>query len=150
MSTPMTCGGGGGSQRQDVLFHVLYGAKREYISSLIEESVINIAREYGSSGKGNGMMEALQLMRPNERDSQHGLQIKFFLLLNEDEAMRRNLSNVKLKGEGSLRSVCSVCPHKAEIFYDNLCEQLIPQWIKDCRVTHEDFVDSLRAAYLCS
>ncbi len=154
----MTCGGGGmvlGGQRQDVLFHVLYVANKEYISRLIEESVINIAREYGHSsaaegGGSSGVTEALQLMRPTARDSQHALQIKFFLLLNEDETMRRNLSNVRLKGAGSLRSVCSLCPHKAERFYDSLCEQLIPQWIKDCRVTHEAFVDSLRAAYLCS
>ena len=156
MSMPITCGGGGvmGCQRQDVLFHVLYVANREYISRLIEESVINIAREYGNcaadEGGSSGVTEALQLMRPTPRDSQHALQIKFFLLLNEDETMRRNLSNVKLKGAGSLRSVCSLCPHKAERFYDSLCEQLIPQWIKDCRVTHEAFVDSLRAAYMCS
>lgn len=141
-----------GGQRHDVLFHVLYVANREYISRLIEESVINIAREYAgcADGSGSGVTEALQLMRPSARDSQHALQIKFFLLLNEDETMRRNLSNVKLKGEGSLRSVCSLCPYKAERFYDSLCEQLIPQWIKDCRVTDEVFLESLRAAYLCS
>ena len=134
-----------------MLFHVLYVANKEYISRLVEESVINIAREYGgcAGGSGGRVTEALQLMRPNAGDCQHTLQIKFFLLLNEDEIMRRNLSNVKLKGPGSLRSVCSLCPFKAERFYDILCEQLIPQWIKDCRVTHEVFLESLRATYLC-
>ena len=144
---PITCGATG--QRKDVLFHVLYGANAEYISRLIEESVINIAREY-AGGTDSGVAEALQLMRPKEGDTIHKLQIKFFLLLNEDETMRRNLSNVKLKGEGSLLTVCSFCPYKAERFYDALCEELIPQWIRDCRISHATLVDSLRQAYLCS
>lgn len=142
---PITCGATG--QRKDVLFHVLYGANAEYISRLIEESVINIAREHPPGN--NGVAEALQLMRPKEEDTVHKLQVKFFLLLNEDETMRKNLSNVKLKGEGSLLTVCSFCPHKAERFYDALCEELIPQWIRDCRISHATLVDSLRATYLC-
>lgn len=143
MSMPTTCGGG---NRRDVLSHVLYGANMQYIAQLIEESVINIARDY----EGHGVIEALQLIRPAEGDSLSKLQIKFFLLLNEDETMRRNLSNVKTKGKGSLMTVCSLCPHKAERFYDTLCNELIPTWIKDCRVEDDAFVDTLRQAYLCS
>ena len=144
---PITCGATG--QRKDVLFHVLYGANPEYISRLIEESVINVAREY-PGGTDGGVAEALQLMRPKEGDTVHKLQVKFFLLLNEDETMRKNLSNVKLKGEGSLLTVCSLCPLKAERFYDSLSDELIPIWIKDCRIPDEAFIDSLRQAYLCS
>jgi hypothetical protein len=44
----------------------------------------------------------------------------------------------------------SLCPFKAERFYDTLCDELIPAWIKDSRVSNEAFVDSLRAGYLCS
>ena len=142
MSTPTTCGW----NRRDVLSHVLYGANMQYIAQLIEESVINISREY----EGHGVVEALQLMRPAEGDSLCKLQIKFFLLLNEDEAMRRNLSNVKIKGKGSLLTVCSLCPCKAERFYDALCEELIPTWIKDSRIEDDAFVDTLRQTYLCS
>lgn len=119
----------------------------EYIARLIEESVINISREYESH---SGVAEALQLMRPVEGDSLSKLQLKFFLLLNEDETMRRNLSNVKTKGKGSLMTVGSLCPHKAERFYDSLCDELIPVWIKDSRIPHDAFVDTLRNAYLCS
>jgi len=142
MSIPTTCG-----QRKDVLFHVLFGANMEYIARLIEESVINIAREYENQA---GVAEALQLMRPVEGDSLSKLQIKFFLLLNEDESMRKNLSNVKTKGQGALLTVGSLCPHKAERFYDSLCDEIIPVWIKDCRIPHDAFVDTLRKAYLCS
>jgi hypothetical protein len=129
-------------QRRDVLFYVLFGANTDYLRRLIEESVVNIAREYPS----DGVADALQLMRPAPTDSLHALQIKFFLLLNEDEAMRRSLSNVK-QGHAL---VSSLCGFKAERFYDELCERLVPAWIQDARVSHESFVDSLRAAYLCS
>ncbi len=144
MSTPTTCPGGG---KRDVLSHVLYGSNTEYIAKLIEESVINVSREYPDCP---GVAEALQLLRPGVGDSLHRLQIKFFLLLNEDEAMRRNLCHVNEKGQTGAQLVCSLCPHKAERFYDALCEELIPVWIKDCRVGNETFVDSLREAYLRS
>jgi hypothetical protein len=142
MSMPMTCHPQAPFQRRDVLFYVLYGANLDYFRRLIEESVVNVAREYPSAG----VADALQLMRPAPTDSLHALQIKFFLLLNEDAAMRRALANVK-KGHAT---IVSLCPHKAERFYDDLCERLVPSWIQDCRVSHADFVDSLRAAYLCS
>lgn len=137
----MTCG------KRDLLSHVLYGANTGFIARLIEESVINVSREYSA---WDGVAEALQLLRPQEGDSLHKLQIKFFVLLNEDETMRRNLSNVKEEGQTGMLMVCSLCPHKAERFYDALCDELVPKWIRDCRVTHEAFVDSLRQAYLVS
>jgi hypothetical protein len=141
MSTPTTCG------KRDMLSHVLFGANLDFVARLIEESVINVSREHPGC---EGVAEALQLLRPREGDSLHRLQIKFFLLLNEDEAMRRNLCTVDERGQTGMLLVCSLCPHKAERFYDALCDELIPGWIKDCRVGHEAFVDSLRQAYLCS
>lgn len=143
MSIPITCGT---STRRDMLSHVLYGGNVDFIARLVEESVINIGREYPSPG----VAEALQLLRPVEGDSLHCLQIKFFLLLNEDETMRRNLSNVRERGQRGMRLVCSLCPYKAERFYDILCDELVPGWMKDCRIGQAEFVDKLRAAYLCS
>ena len=137
---PITCQFTAAFQRKDVLFYVLFGSNMDYIRRLIEDSVVNIAREYPAEG----VADALQLMRPQETDSLHHLQIRFFLLLNEDETMRRSLADIKS------HVMVSLCPHKAELFYDALCDELIPSWIKDCRVTHEAFVDSIRAAYLCS
>ena len=139
----MTCGAVAVlPQRQDMLFYMLYGGNIDLFRRLIEESVVNIAREYPH----DGVAEALQLLRPKADDSVHALQLKFFLLLNEDETMRRSLSNVRA---GHPHFV-SLCPRKAERFYDDLCERLVPAWIKDSRVTHADFVDALRAAYLNS
>lgn len=138
---PITCGPGAAFQRRDVLFHVLFGANADYIRRLIEESVLNLAREHPAS---DGVTDALQCMRPDERDGLHHLQIRFFVLLNEDEAMRRRLAAIKS------HVVAGVCPYKAERFYDALHSELIPGWVRDCRVSHADFVDRLRAAYLCS
>lgn len=133
MSTPITC-------RNDVLFCVLYGANTESVVGMIEESVLNIAEEYPSGG----VKEALQLLRPAEGDSLNNLRVKFFLLLNEDERMRGRLCRVQH------HQMTSLCERKAERFYDSLCDDLIPVWIKDETVTLEDFVDRLRAAYLVS
>ena len=133
--------------KRDMLSHILFGANTDFIARLIEESVIIVAREYRGH---DGVSEALQLLRPAEGDSLHRLQIKFFVLLNEDETMRRNLSNVKEKGQTGMCMVSSLCPFKAERFYDSLCDELVPGWIKDCRVKHEFFVESLRQSYLCS
>ncbi len=137
---PITCQFTAAFQRKDVLFYVLFGSNMDYIRRLIEDSVLNIAREY----PGEGVADALQRMRPDETDSLLALQIKFFLLLNEDEAMRKSLSQIKS------HIMVSLCPYKAELFYDALSDELIPAWIKDCRVSKEAFVDSIRAAYLCS
>lgn len=142
MSIPMTCG----TAKRDVLSHVLYGANLDYIARLIEESVINLSRVYPFES----VIEALHGLRPQEGESLDRLRIKFFLLLNEDEAMKRNLSNVREEGQTGMLLVCSLCPYKANSFYDALCEDLIPEWIKDCRKDHASFVDSLRHAYLCS
>jgi hypothetical protein len=138
----MTCS----PQKRDMLSHVLFGGNLDFIARLIEESVINVGREYPMEG----VAEALQLLRPCEGDSLHRLQIKFFLLLNEDETMRRNLSNVREEGQTGMLMVCSLCPFKAERFYDALCDELIPAWIKDCTLSHESFVESIRQTYLCS
>jgi hypothetical protein len=130
-----------------MLSHVLFGANADLIKRLIEECVINLGREYGAC---DGVVQALQELRPREGDSLNALQIKFFVLLNEDETMRKNLGNVREAGQTGMLMVASLCPFKAERFYDTLSDELVPRWIKDCGVTREAFVDSVRQAYLCS
>jgi hypothetical protein len=137
MSTAITCPV---TQRKDVLFYVLYGANTDSIAGWIEESALNIAEEYPA----DGVREALQLLRPAEGDSLNKLRAKFFLLLNEDGRMRERLGRVQH------HLMISLCDLKAERFYDSLCDELIPVWIKDESVALEEFVDRLRAAYLVS
>jgi len=59
--------------------------------------------------------------------------------------MRHNISNVC---KSSL--IASFCTLKAERFYDSLSDELIPLWIKDCRMHNGTFLDLVRASYLCS
>lgn len=140
MSIPITCQFTAAFQRKDMLFYVLFGSNTDYIRRMIEESVLNIAREYPS----DGVAEALQLIRPCESDSLQTLRIRFFLLLNEDETMRKNLADLRSN------IMVGLCPFKAERFYDDLCDELIPMWIKDFHVSLDVFVERLRDVYLCS
>jgi hypothetical protein len=64
--------------------------------------------------------------------------------------MRRNLSNVKGEGQTGMLMVCSLCPYKAERFYDALSDELIPMWIKNFHMHNGDFLDLVRASYLVS
>lgn len=106
----------------------------EYVARLIEQSALQLAEDYPR----DGVRQALQLIRPSASDPLHVLQIKFFVLLNEDERMRRKIAEVQACG------VCGLCPHKAERFYDALSDDLFPTWVKDERVSHAEFVDRLR------
>lgn len=139
---PITCG----TARRDVLSHVLFGANMDYVARLIEESVINLSRSYPYES----VIDALHGLRPVECDTLDRLRIKFFVLLNEDETMKQNLSNIREEGQTGMLLVCSLCPYKAERFYDALCDELIPQWAKNCQMNHSDFVEKLRGTYLCS
>lgn len=125
---------------RDMIFQVLYVCQPEGVRELIEESVIHIASAYNS----DGVKSALQEMRPQEQDSMCHLQVRFFTLLNQDEEMRRKVA----QPHGCF--VSALCPHKAERFYDTLCDDLIPNWIKDEEKTLESFIDEIRMAYLCS
>lgn len=138
MSIPITCFPG----RQDILFHVLYGANEPNIRGLIEQAAIDIAREYPT----DGVCQALQRMRPRDDDCLNQLRARFFMLLAESDAMRRRLSEPQpgpcMPGP--------VCEHKARLFYDELCDELLPAFVQNQALRVDEFVDMLREAYLHS
>ena len=111
------------------------------IRSFIEQSVIDLAREYPTSG----VREALHLLRPREDDSLNRLRARFFLLLAEDEAMRRRLC-APAPGVG----VVPFCEHRSRFFYDELCDELIPAFVQRQAMRLDELVDRLREAYLHS
>ena len=127
---------------QDALFHVLYGGNMAFVAGLIEEAVISLAREYPTQGV-NG---ALQLLRPVEGDSLNHLRVKFFVLLNEDEASRVRLGTQPPRPS----TMRALCPHKARRFYDELCDELLPAFVQNYTMQLADMVDQLREAYLHS
>lgn len=136
MSIPMTCP----LKRQDIIFYTLYSGNEQYLKDLIEESVINIAREYPTEG----VRDALQMLRPTEIDSLHKLRMKFFILLNEDEAMRHKLSMVKSS------TIAPLCEHKARRFYDELSDKILANWVRNGNMDLEGVVDIVRDSYLHS
>jgi len=136
MSIPITC-------QHDMLFHVLYGGDANHIRALIDESIIDIAREYPTDGVRN----ALHRVRHTDRDSLDKLRVRFFMLLSEDEAMRKRLSSPRpQKG----RYVAPVCEHKARLFYDELCDRLLPEFIQNETITLSECVDQIRDMYITS
>lgn len=138
MSIPTTCQ----VHNKDVIFHVLYGGNRALVWGLMEECVINIAREYPS----DGVRDALHCMRPGERDSMDKLRIKFFMLLNEDERMRKTITE-------PFKHFSYIKPfpiQKARRFYDDLYDEALPRFVQNESVTLRDFVDELRSIYLRS
>lgn len=135
-SMPITCH----HPLKDLIFHVLFVCSPEGIRLLIEECVLGIATEYNV----NNVKDALQLLRPDEHDSLCKLQAKFFILLNEDETMRRRIA---------LRQssyVHALCPYKAERFYDALCDEILPAWVKNEQEDCQALVERVRHFYLRS
>ena len=139
MSIPITCFPPG---RQDLVFHVLYGGNEASIRSLIDQTAIDIAREYPT----DGVREALHRMRPQDSDSLNKLRARFFMLLGESEAMRRRLS-APMSSPGMPSPFCE---HRARLFYDELCDDLLPAFVQNQNLRLDQFVDNLREAYLHS
>ena len=138
MSNPITCL----TQRQDTLFHILYCSDNLFMQRLIEESVINLAREYSSKG----VHEVLVDLRPTPSDTLDKLRAKFFILLNQDMQMKRKLS--MQHGKSSL--INEVCEHKATRFYSELNANLIPAFAQDQKMPLATFVENIRDVYTYS
>ena len=113
-----------------------------FMNRLIEECVINIAREYPTQG----VHEALMGMRPKFGDTLDKLRAKFFILLNQDAVMRRKLGEDK--GKGTI--VKHVDEYKAVRFYHDLNHIVIPGFAQDQTMPLEVFVDQLRDVYIYS
>jgi hypothetical protein len=137
MSQPITCTL---PIRQDTLFYVLYGCSDGFLRQVIDDSVINIAREYPA----DGVRDALHSMRPAESDSLNKLRAKMFMLLNEDEALRRKISEPQVKS----CLIQPLCYDKARGFYTELYDHVMPWFIQNETITLDALVDRLREAYL--
>ncbi len=113
-----------------------------YMHRLIEESVINISREYPSSG----VLEALVYMRPHVHDTVDRLRAKFFILLDQDLEMRKKICT----DNGKSSVVKHTCIHKANRFFDELHQQVLPTYAQDQTIPLEKFIDMLRETYISS
>ena len=138
MSMPRICHNP--ASETDVLMHLLYnGGSTPLLRALIAESARNIAEDFPT----DGVKEALQAIAPAPDASLACLRARFFLLLNQDHRMRARLCQERVAGHLS-----PVCEHKACSLYDQLHDTVIPQWIKDERISLLDFAENLKDAYL--
>jgi hypothetical protein len=139
MSMPITC-----TPHKDWLFYILYCGDTNMLCDLIRQCVKNVAAHYHYDPD---MLSILEHYQPRFSDSIHVLRSKFFVLLHEDEKTRIELVHRDTK----LRGYFGPVPlQKANNFYVMLHTDLIPKWVSDESITLEQFIDSLRDAYLIS
>ena len=139
MSMPITC-----TPHKDWLFYILYCGDTNMLCDLIRQCVQNIALHFLQDSDMNRILDSYL---PSHTDSLHILRSKFFVLLHEDEKTRLELvhRDTKLKGYFG-----PVPLQKANNFYLMLHTDIIPKWVSDESITLEQFIDSLRDAYLIS
>jgi hypothetical protein len=137
MSMPCTC------PHRDWLMYILYSCDSEFMSQVIATAVSGIDAEHST----RGVTEALEPFRPSPGDCLHALRIKLLVLLDQDEGTRRRLCEFS---SPTVRNYAPVPPEKADRFYAELHDRLIPDWIKDETVSAGEFVDRARMAYLIS
>ena len=138
MSMPCTC------PHNDWLMYILYTCDSGFISQVIQTAAKGILEEHAGVA---GVSEAVGMFMPVPGDCLHRLRIKLLVLLEKDEGTRRRLCEFS---SPTVRNYHAVKPEKADRFYSDLHERLIPEWIKDETVSAGEFVDRVRMAYLIS
>ena len=137
MSMPCTC------PHRDWLFYVLYSCDSEFMSQIIRTAAANIEAEHHTQAVTNSLLPFL----PSPDDCLHSLRIKLLVLVDQDEASRRRLCEYT---SPAVRNYAPVAPEKADRFFADLHDALIPDWIKDETISAGEFVDRARMSYLIS
>ena len=127
----------------DWLMYILYSCDAEFLRQIIRGAAISIALTHGTGG----IKDALVPYAPCDDDCMHTTRIKLLVVLDQDEGTRRRLCEYKSEIARDWRPVC---PAKANRFYADLHDVLIPDWIKDETISHSEFIDRVRMSYLVS
>jgi hypothetical protein len=123
--------------------YILYSCDSDFMSQVISTAAAGIQAEHDTPG----VAQAVQPFFAAPDDCLHSLRIKLLVLLDQDEGTRRRLCEYT---SPAVRNYSPVPAEKANRFYVDLHERLIPDWIKDETVTAGEFVDRVRMAYLIS
>jgi hypothetical protein len=134
MSIPITC-------TRDVVMYVLYHGDRDFLAALIQRSTDNINQRQQSEE----ISMQLELLAPAQDEPMATMRLRFFLLLNIDECMRRELVT-----EDFGLFLPRLDAAKACGFYDELADRLLPEWLKDESVSTLDVMERITDAYLVS
>lgn len=112
----------------DFIGSVLYGVWRGKVEAETAEAAHALAKSNASEHAA--MLGAMVQSPDTPLNTKRAI---FFLVLNQDSAMRDRLQDV--------------CPHKAALFYKTLHTNVVPDWLKDQTKTPDDFVETLRSVY---
>lgn len=139
---PVTC-----FPHRDWLFYVLYCGDISAIRQMIRRCISNILDMYSNDREQHARMALLLENFDNADDSLVVMRLKYFLLLNMDEKGRVELTKCSSNIHGNYHSVPVA---KANLFYNELHNKLIPQWVSNENMSAHDLVDSIKMAYLIS
>ena len=130
----------------DWMFYVLYHEDISFLKGIITSSVKNISQAY-SWGECAELQNALEWFADVHMDSLSMLRAKLFFLLDRDEKTRRDFT-VYESGTCRLRSPFP--PEKADRFYPDLHQKVIPNWISNETFSMDSLIGNIREAYLIS
>ena len=128
----------------DWLFYVLYHDDFSFVRQIISTSVKSIQASFNSTPE---LMGVLEWFGETSHDSMHVLRAKLVLLLDQDESTRRVFTVFSAEA-CPLRHPLS--PQKADQFYCQIHDDVIPQWVSNENITLNSFIGDVRMAYLIS
>ena len=114
------------------------------MNSMIKQMCTNILNECQGDPQ---VEEALQKFAPKADDCLLTVQAKVLVLLHEDEITRRELVEKPAPHAGHFGPIPVL---KANIFYQELHNTLVPKWISDEHLNTHDLIESARMTYLIS
>lgn len=149
VSIPMTC-----TQRKtfsmkphnDWMFYVLYHDDAFFMKGIIQSSVQHL-RQCQCGCDHSDLQETLDWFLDTTQDSIDKLRVKLFLLLDRDEKTRKEFT-VFQSGTCHLRAPFPV--EKANRFYPDLHDVIIPNWMPNESLSCRDLVNDIRMGYLIS
>ena len=149
VSIPMTCAPTtgpvslGDGVHNDWMAYILYHDDAPLLRQVIGSAVASL----GVSMKCMPLPDTLAWFGSTQGDSMDMLRAKLVVLLDQDERTRRDFTTFR---SDTCRLRQPLPPLKADRFYGQLHDEVIPKWICNEDVALETFVDDVRMAYLIS
>lgn len=128
----------------DWMFYVLYHHDSAFLQQIIAFATKNLCETFNIVPDCSSVLEWFS---STQSDSIHTLRAKLLLLLDRDEKTRKEFTVFR-------SNTCRLRPPlplaKADRFYAELHDRVIPQWVCNENISLNEFVDNARMAYLIS
>lgn len=125
-------------RNKDLIHIVLWGGDSVLLLRLVSISVQNLQNE-------GACATVLQRMLQKSRVGHLYAQVTFFLLLNVDQALKRDICI----GIPSI-NVAAFDDRRAPGFFQSLHDDVVPNWQRNEFETLESFLNATKRAYLCT